>query len=112
MLFVNARVQSKLWPSIYSAYPGAVGFSRTFEGFGQRDEATMIAFREALTFQTKVGRAAIEQRARALTTQLMDGLAKLPDVKMWTSTEPDAARRGGVVRAGCARPQQAGHRAL
>ena len=95
VLFVSARVQSKLWPSIYSAYQGAVGFSRTFEGFGQRDEATMIAFREALTFQNKVGRAAIEERARALTTQLMDGLAKLPDVKMWTSTEP--TRRAAVV---------------
>ena len=27
----------------------------------------MIAFREALEFQTKVGRAAIEKRSRALT---------------------------------------------
>ena len=64
VLFVNKRAHDKLWPSIYSAYPGAVGISRTFEGFGQRDEATMIAFREALAFQTKVGRAAIEQRSR------------------------------------------------
>jgi selenocysteine lyase/cysteine desulfurase len=88
VLFVNTRAQDKLWPSIYSAYNGAVGFSRKFEGFGQRDEATMIAFGEALAFQTKVGRAAIEARARALTTQLMEGLAKLPDVKVWTSTDP------------------------
>lgn len=95
VLFVNKRAQDRLWPSIYSAYPGAVGFSKTFESFGQRDEATMIAFREALAFQTKVGRAAIEQRARALTTQLMEGLAKLPGVKIWTS--PDAALRVAVV---------------
>jgi selenocysteine lyase/cysteine desulfurase len=95
VLFVNKAVQDRLWPSIYSAYPGAVGFSKTFEGFGQRDEATMIAFREALAFQTKVGRAAIEQRARALTTQLMDGLAKLPGVTMWTS--PVVERRVAVV---------------
>jgi isopenicillin-N epimerase len=95
VLFVNTRAQARLWPSIYSAYPGAVGFSRTFEGFGQRDEATMIAFREALAFQTKVGRTAIEQRARALSTQLMDGLAKLPGVKVWTS--PDPALRAAVV---------------
>lgn len=95
VLYVNKAVQDRLWPSIYSAYPGAVGFSKTFEGFGQRDEATMIAFREALAFQTKVGRAAIEQRSRALATQLMDGLAKLPDVKVWTS--PVAERRVAVV---------------
>jgi selenocysteine lyase/cysteine desulfurase len=95
VLFVNKRAQEKLWPSIYSAYPGAVGFSKKFESFGQRDEATMIAFREALAFQTKIGRAAIEERARALTTQLMDGLAKLPGVKVWTS--PNPALRVAVV---------------
>jgi selenocysteine lyase/cysteine desulfurase len=95
VLFVNTRAQEKLWPSVYSAYPGAVGFSKTFESFGQRDEATMIAFHEALTFQTKIGRAAVEQRSRALTTQLMEGLAKLPGLTMWTS--PVAERRVAVV---------------
>ena len=95
VLYVNKDAQDKLWPSIYSAYPGAVGFSKTFEGFGQRDEATMIALREALAFQTKVGRTAIEQRARTLSTQLVSGLAKLPGVTVWTS--PDASRRAAVV---------------
>jgi selenocysteine lyase/cysteine desulfurase len=89
VLFVNKTVQARLWPSIYSAYPGAVGFSRTFEGFGQRDEATMIAFRAALAFQDKVGRAAIEQRARDLTSQLMAGLSKMPEIKIWTSPVPE-----------------------
>jgi isopenicillin-N epimerase len=95
VLFVNTRAQAKLWPTIYSAYPGAVGFSRTFEGFGQRDEATMIAFREALTFQETVGRVAIERRARELATQLMAGLAKLPGVTVWTSPTPEL--RAAVV---------------
>jgi selenocysteine lyase/cysteine desulfurase len=95
VLYVNSAAQSKLWPSIYSAYPGAVGFSRTFEGFGQRDEATMIAFREALAFQTRVGRAAIEARARELSTQLIAGLTKLPGVTVWTSPKPEL--RAAVV---------------
>ncbi len=95
VLFVRRSAQERLWPSIYSAYPGAVGFSRTFEGFGQRDEATMIAFREALAFQDAVGRAAIEHRARALTTQLMEGLRRLPGVRVWTSQDP--ALRAAVV---------------
>ena len=64
VLYVSTAAQAKLWPSVYSAYPGAVGFSKTFESLGQRDEATMIALREALDFQTKVGRTAIEARAR------------------------------------------------
>jgi selenocysteine lyase/cysteine desulfurase len=95
VLYVNKSAQAKLWPSIYSAYPGGVGFSKTFESFGQRDEATMIAFREALAFQEKVGRAAIEQRSRDLTNQLVEGLAKLPDVRVWTS--PDKSLRAAVV---------------
>jgi isopenicillin-N epimerase len=88
VLYINTRAHKNIWPSIYSAYPGAVGISRTFESFGQRDEATMIAFREALEFQTKVGREAIEKRSRALANQLIAGLSKLPDVKVWTSPNP------------------------
>ena len=95
VLYINARAHQQIWPSIYSAYPGAVGISRTFESFGQRDEATMISFREALQFQTKVGRAAIEQRSRALAQQLIAGLSKLPEVKVWTS--PNPTLNGAVV---------------
>ena len=95
VLYVKTSAQPKLWPTVYSAYPGAVGLSKTFESFGQRDEATMIALRAALDFQTTVGRAAIEQRARTLTTQLMDGLAKIPGLTVWTS--PVAERRAAVV---------------
>lgn len=95
VLYVNKTAQARLWPSYYSAYPGAVGFSKTFESFGQRDEATMIAMHEALKFQTKVGRAAIEKRSRDLTTQLMDGLKTIPGISNWTS--PVAERRVAVV---------------
>lgn len=95
VLFVARSAQSRLWPTVYSAYPGAVGFSRTFEGFGQRDEATMIAFREALAFQDAVGRTAIARRSGELATQLIAGLATLPGVKVWTSPVPE--RRAAVV---------------
>src|SRR5687767_15452339 len=95
VLFVNARVHDKIWPSSYSAYPGAVGISRRLEAYGQRDEATMIAFAEALAFQTKVGRAAIEQRSKALAQQLMAGLRKFSDFTVFTS--PVAERTGAVV---------------
>ena len=47
VLYVNTRVHDRLWPSIYSAYPGQVGISRKMEAMGQRDEATIIAFGEA-----------------------------------------------------------------
>jgi isopenicillin-N epimerase len=95
VLYINKSAQSKIWASIFSAYPGRVGVSRTFEGFGQRDEPAMIAFGEALALQSKVGRAAIEKRSRELTTALIEGLKTIDGVKVWTS--PDASRRAAVL---------------
>ena len=68
----------------------------------------MIAFREALEFQTKVGRAAIEKRSRALANQLIAGLSKLPDVKVWTSPNPSLNAAVVVVPARLARPAELG----
>jgi selenocysteine lyase/cysteine desulfurase len=95
VLYINKSAQSKIWASIFSAYPGRVGVSRTFEGFGQRDEPAMIAFGEALKLQTQVGRALIEKRSRELTTALIEGLKKIDGVKIWTS--PDPTRRVAVL---------------
>jgi len=95
VLYINKSAQSKIWASIFSAYPGRVGVSRTFEGFGQRDEPAMIAFGEALALQTKIGRAAIEKRSRELTTALAEGLKTIDGVKIWTSPEP--SRRAAVL---------------
>src|SRR6266478_1593846 len=72
VLFINKNAHAKIWATIYSAYPGGVGISKTFEGFGQRDEPAMIAFGEALMLQTKIGRAHIEKRSRELTTALIE----------------------------------------
>jgi selenocysteine lyase/cysteine desulfurase len=88
VLYINKNSQSKIWATIYSAYPGRVGVSRNFEGFGQRDEPAMIAFGEALKLQTSIGRSQIEKRSRELTTALIDGLKKVDGVKIWTSPNP------------------------
>jgi isopenicillin-N epimerase len=94
VLYINKNAQAKIWASIFSAYPGRVGVSKTFEGFGQRDEPAMIAFGEALKLQTEIGRAQIEKRSRELTLALMAGLKKIDGVKIWTSPEPS---RGAAV---------------
>jgi selenocysteine lyase/cysteine desulfurase len=91
VLYINKAAQSKIWASIFSAYPGRVGVSRTFEGFGQRDEPAMIAFGEALKLQTEIGRAHIEKRSRELTQALIAGLKPIEGVKIWTSPEPSRA---------------------
>jgi isopenicillin-N epimerase len=95
VLYVNKSVQSRIWPSIVSAYPGAIGLSKTFESFGQRDEPSLIAFGEALRFQTRIGRGAILARARELTEALLVGLKKIDGVKVWTHADP--ARSVAIV---------------
>jgi isopenicillin-N epimerase len=89
VLFVNARAQPRLWPSIYSVYPGASGFSKSFEGFGQRDEPALIAFAEALQFQATIGRAAVERRARSLSGRLAAELRRIDGVRVATSADPE-----------------------
>jgi isopenicillin-N epimerase len=95
VLYVNARAKERIHPSIISAYPGAVGISRSMEAMGQRDEPAIIGFGEALNFQTKIGRKVIEQRSRSLAQALVAGLRRIDGVDLWT--HPDPARSGTVV---------------
>jgi selenocysteine lyase/cysteine desulfurase len=95
VLYINARAQSRIHPSIISAYPGATGISRSMEAMGQRDEPAIIGFGEALKFQTKIGRPIIDSRARALAQALVAGLGRIDAVQLWT--HPDPSRSGTVV---------------
>jgi isopenicillin-N epimerase len=89
VLYVNAAIQDRLSPSVISLYGGAAGVSRRLEANGQRDEAAMVAFGEAIALQNDIGIAKIERRARALTTALIEGLRKIDGVKVWTGAAPD-----------------------
>jgi len=88
VLFANARSQPKLWPTIYSAYVGETGFSKTFEGMGQRDEPAIQAFGDAITFQGRIGRRAIQARSWELGRALVAGLRKIDGVKVWSHGDP------------------------
>jgi selenocysteine lyase/cysteine desulfurase len=95
LLYVRRDVQDRLTPSVASLYPGRVGASRTLEAMGQRDEAGLAALAEALRFQMKIGRPALEARTRELAQLLVAELGKLPGVVIWTAR--DSARSAGVV---------------
>jgi isopenicillin-N epimerase len=95
VLYINKSAQARVSPSVISLYAGEVGIARTFEAMGQRDEPAMIAFGEALRFQAKIGRAVIEARSRELAQALIEGLKKIPGVKLWTHPEP--ARSAAIV---------------
>lgn len=95
VLYVARSAQARLHPTIVSVYAGATGLSRTHESFGQRDEPAIIGFGEALAFQERIGRRAIEERSRALGQALIAGLRKIDGVQLWT--HPDPARSAAVV---------------
>ena len=95
VLYVNPRIRDRFWPSVYSAYSGAVGVSRTHEGLGQRDTPALHAFGLQIAFLDSIGQAEIEARSRELATMLVEELTRLDGVRMWTPLE--AERRGAVV---------------
>jgi selenocysteine lyase/cysteine desulfurase len=97
LLYVNRSVHDRLHPMVVGVYGGAVGLSRTHESHGQRDDASVAALTDALKFQGSIGRAVIERRSRQLAQALMEGLGKLPGVKLWTS--PDPSRSAAIVIA-------------
>jgi selenocysteine lyase/cysteine desulfurase len=96
VLFVNKANTVKLWPSIISAGSGPIGISKAIEGYGQRDEPAIMALAEALRFQTRIGRKAIESRSRELAQALMEGLSKIDGLKILTNRDP--ARSVATVR--------------
>lgn len=95
VLFVNQRMHDAFWPTIYSAYSGSRGISRTHEGMGQRDTPALHTFGTQLEFLQTIGQNEIEARSRELATMLVEELSALDGIRMWTPAEPD--RRGAVV---------------
>lgn len=95
VLYVNRDVHDRFWPSMYSAYTGQRGLSRTHEGMGQRDTPALRAFGAQIEFLTSIGQSEIEARSRDLASQLVEGLSALDGVHMWTSHRPE--RRAAVV---------------
>jgi isopenicillin-N epimerase len=95
MLFVDKAVHDRISPSVVALYPGAVGISRTMEGYGQRDEAALATLGAAVKFQDEIGRANIEKRSRELAQRLVAGISALPGVTMYSST--DSTRYAAIM---------------
>lgn len=91
VLYVRKEAQARLWPSVVSAYPGATALAKACEGLGQRDEPAILGFGEALRFQGRIGRAAIEARARELGQALAAGLRAIDGVTVLTPAAPERA---------------------
>jgi len=106
LLYVNKAVHDRLHPTVVGVYAGAVGISRTFESHGQRDDASIAALTDALKFQGSIGRAVIERRSRQLAQALMEGLGKLPGVKLWTNPDPSRSAAIVIFQPGALEPRK------
>ena len=95
VLFIHRGVHDRIHPTIVSLYPGAVGISRTMEGYGQRDEPALAALGTAIKLQNDIGRAVIERRVRQLAQRLATELVKIDGVSLWTS--PHSSSSAGIV---------------
>lgn len=108
VLFVNKAVHDRVWPSVISLYQGAVGISQKLEGNGQRDDAKLATFGDALKFQNGIGRAAIDKRARQLSQHLIARVSKLDGVKLWTHTDPSRSASIVIFQPGSLDPRRLG----
>jgi selenocysteine lyase/cysteine desulfurase len=106
VLFVNTDVHDRLWPSVIGVYQGAVGISQKMEGMGQRDDARLVAFAEALRFREAIGRQVIEERLRQLSQFLMTELEKLDGVQVYTDQSPAHSANLVVFRPGTLDPRR------
>jgi selenocysteine lyase/cysteine desulfurase len=108
VLFVSKDVHDRVWPSFYGLYGGAVGISRKLEALGQRDDAKLMGFAEALRFRDAIGAAAIERRGRELARALIEGVRRLDGVTLWTDPSPERSAQIVVIRPGTLDPRKLG----
>jgi len=106
LLYVNREVHDRLYPSVVSLYPGAVGISQKMEAMGQRDEAALASLGEAVRFQSAIGRAQIEARGRELTDALARGLRAVEGVELYSTPGPETGAAVLTVRPGSLDPRR------
>jgi selenocysteine lyase/cysteine desulfurase len=106
VLFVHNAIHDRIHPSLVSLYPGAVGISRTLEGFGQRDEAALATLGAAIGLQNDIGRAAIEARVYQLVQRLATGLRTIEGVSLRTNTDPGLSAGIVVFKPGSLEPRR------
>lgn len=98
ILYVASHQQKQVWPSIVSVgYSGETSQgARSFEAFGQRDDARLAALGATIDFLDTVGMANVEARIRQLTARLMSKLEGSSKLKLRTNRA--AALSAGVVK--------------
>ena len=87
LLIVRPDRMTSTWPLIGSGDWDKPDISR-FEHVGTINESLIAGLRAAIAFQNRIGRAAIEQRARSLATQLHEMLSTNPRIHIHSPRNP------------------------
>lgn len=64
---------------------------------GEENLVGVAALGEALSLLQRIGMDVVEAEERRLTERLLQGLSKIPGVKVWGAKDPSSTRRGGIV---------------
>jgi isopenicillin-N epimerase len=106
VMFVNKDVHDRIWPSVIGVYAGAVGISQKLEAMGQRDDARLVTFAEAIRFRESIGRKVIDERLRQLSQFLIAELKKLDGVQVYTDASPDRSANIVIFKPGTLDPRR------
>lgn len=88
LLYVRKEACDKVWPNVVSSGWESVRTAAKLDPSGQRADAMLFALDEALNFNNRIGKSRIERRIKGLSSRLKQELAKLPGVKVHTSSDP------------------------
>jgi selenocysteine lyase/cysteine desulfurase len=83
LLYVRKDIQDRIWPNISIAHTDPKG-ARKYDQLSRRPWPVVAAFEDILDFHNAIGKARVEQRARALGSYLRTRAAEIPKVKVYT----------------------------
>jgi selenocysteine lyase/cysteine desulfurase len=100
--YLRRDLQPKVWPLMGWSDPVEEKeerqSSRRYEVTGQRNMAAIAALGAAVAFHQAIGPATVAARVRALGARLRDGLAAIPNLKLYTAR--DDALSAGITTFG------------
>jgi len=99
VLYVRRERQEDLWPLIVGIGWGESDAGSKYEALGQRDDARVSAVKEMVEFHEMIGKDRVEERIRALASELKRTIAaRLPGTRFHTPIS-EALSLGVVVFA-------------
>ena len=101
--YVRSELQDRIWPDCWVPEDEKGDYqqgARIYDFGGQRNAPSSLALGAAVELQTTIGKRNIESRLRAMNDRLREELAAIPEVSLYTSTDPQLAAALTTFRVG------------